>query len=76
MGLKNLCRTAAIRLSAAPHRYSRWLRTEYEFPIRVPVYLFPSKFVVAQKDSESRRRFSDPTIATSSRSSGSLQVTI
>ncbi len=26
-------------------RYARWLRANYEFPIRVPVYLLPSEFV-------------------------------
>jgi hypothetical protein len=27
-------------------RFARWLRREYEFPIRVPVYLFPSERIV------------------------------
>ena len=31
---------------AALIRFARWLRREYEFPIRVPVYLFPSEQIV------------------------------
>jgi hypothetical protein len=27
-------------------RYARWLRERYEFPIRVPVYLFPTETIV------------------------------
>ena len=27
-------------------RFARWLRTEYEFPVRVPVYLFRSDHIV------------------------------
>src|SRR5262245_53381894 len=27
-------------------RFARWLRREYEFPIRVPVYLFPSEHII------------------------------
>jgi hypothetical protein len=31
---------------AALIRFARWLRREFEFPIRVPVYLFPSEHIV------------------------------
>ncbi len=41
-------------------RYSRWLRTEYEFPIRVPVYLFPSKFIVTQEGQRVSASFFGP----------------
>jgi hypothetical protein len=27
-------------------RFARWLRTQYDFPIRVPVYLFPSEYII------------------------------
>lgn len=27
-------------------RCARWLRREYEFPIRVPVYLFPREYII------------------------------
>jgi hypothetical protein len=27
-------------------RFARWLRKEYDFPIRVPVYLFPSEQII------------------------------
>ena len=27
-------------------RYARWLRRNFEFPIRVPVYLFPSETII------------------------------
>jgi hypothetical protein len=31
---------------AALIRFARWLRKNYEFPIRVPVYLFPTEQIV------------------------------
>ena len=31
---------------AALIRFARWLRMHYEFPIRVPVYLYPSKTII------------------------------
>ncbi len=31
---------------AALVRFARWLRREYDFPIRVPVYLFPSEQII------------------------------
>jgi hypothetical protein len=33
---------------AALNRYAVWLRKSYEFPVRVPVYLFPSKTIITQ----------------------------
>lgn len=27
-------------------RFAKWLRQEYAFPIRVPVYLFPSEYII------------------------------
>jgi hypothetical protein len=30
----------------ALNQYSRWLRKSYAFPIRVPVYLFPSRTII------------------------------
>jgi hypothetical protein len=33
---------------AALIRYARWLRAGYAFPIRVPVYLFPSETIMTQ----------------------------
>jgi hypothetical protein len=35
----------------ALNRYARWLRKSYAFPIRVPVYLFPSRTIVMQDGS-------------------------
>jgi hypothetical protein len=32
----------------ALNQYARWLRKVYEFPIRVPVYLFPSRTIITQ----------------------------
>jgi hypothetical protein len=32
----------------ALNRYARWLRKSYVFPIRVPVYLFPSRTIITQ----------------------------
>jgi len=34
-----------IEVRQALIRYARWLRLNYEFPIRVPVYLSPREFV-------------------------------
>jgi hypothetical protein len=30
------------------NQYARWLRKAYAFPIRVPVYLFPSRTILTQ----------------------------
>ena len=27
-------------------RYAKWLRRRYEFPVRVPVYLFPGNYII------------------------------
>jgi hypothetical protein len=32
----------------ALNQYARWLRKSYAFPIRVPVYLFPSRTIITQ----------------------------
>jgi hypothetical protein len=32
----------------ALNQYARWLRKAYAFPIRVPVYLFPSRTIITQ----------------------------
>ncbi len=32
----------------ALNKYARWLRKYYAFPIRVPVYLFPSRTIITQ----------------------------
>ena len=37
-------------------RFSRWLRTEFEFPICVPVYLFPSDHIITKMDWKSCER--------------------
>ncbi len=29
-------------------RYAKWLRKHYEFPVRCPVYLFPSEQIITQ----------------------------
>jgi hypothetical protein len=29
-------------------RFARWLRAEYDFPIRVPVYLYPTDHIITQ----------------------------
>jgi hypothetical protein len=33
---------------AAYIRFARWLRRNHDFPIRVPVYLFPSDLIITQ----------------------------
>jgi hypothetical protein len=32
----------------ALNKYAQWLRKSYAFPIRVPVYLFPSRTIITQ----------------------------
>lgn len=27
-------------------RFAKWLRTKYEFPVRVPVYLYPYEYII------------------------------
>lgn len=27
-------------------KYAKWLRKRYEFPVRVPVYLFPGDYII------------------------------
>lgn len=41
-------------------KYARWLRSEYEFPIRVPVYLLPGKTVPAIDGKECSAGFFAP----------------
>ena len=42
--IKGACGHPEVR--AAVIRFAKWLRQEYEFPMRVPVYLFPSVKIV------------------------------
>jgi len=30
-------------------RFAKWLRQRYQFPIRMPVYLFPGEYIVTMK---------------------------
>jgi hypothetical protein len=41
-------------------RYARWLRVEYEFPIRVPVYLFPSEYIITREGQQVTASFFAP----------------
>ena len=41
-------------------RFARWLRLNYEFPIRVPVYLSPREFVVTGDGRECSACFFEP----------------
>ncbi len=41
-------------------RYARWLRKNYEFPIRVPVYLLPSKVILTSDGREVSASFFAP----------------
>jgi hypothetical protein len=38
---------------AALIRYAKWLRQNYEFPIRVPAYLLPGEFVTTMHGNRS-----------------------
>ncbi len=41
-------------------RFARWLRLNYEFPIRVPVYLSPHEFIVTGDGRECSACFFEP----------------
>jgi hypothetical protein len=41
-------------------RYARWLRADFEFPIRVPVYLYPHSFLVTGDGRECSACFFEP----------------
>jgi hypothetical protein len=41
-------------------RYARWLRANFEFPIRVPVYLYPHSFLVTGDGRECSASFFEP----------------
>ncbi len=41
-------------------RYLRWLRANFEFPIRVPVYLFPNEMITKRDGSECSASFVAP----------------
>jgi hypothetical protein len=45
---------------AALIRYAKWLRQNYEFPIRVPAYLLPSEFVTTMHSNRSSASFFAP----------------
>jgi hypothetical protein len=45
---------------AALIRFARWLRANYEFPIRVPVYLLPGEFVHTIHDEKCSASFFGP----------------
>lgn len=40
--------------------FLKWLRTQYEFPVRVPVYLFPSSYLITQDGHEVNGSFVAP----------------
>lgn len=42
-------------------RYAHWLRTKYEFPMRVPVYLLSGKGVMTSEGHLSTASFFAPT---------------
>src|ERR1700712_2742462 len=41
-------------------RFAKWLRQEYEFPIRVPVYLFPSEQIITMHGERGSASFFAP----------------
>ena len=40
--------------------FARWLRSQYEFPIRVPVYLFPSEYIITMHGDKAAASFFAP----------------
>ena len=47
-------------MRAALVRFARWLRREYAFPLRLPVYLLPGEFVVTMNGSKCSASFFAP----------------
>jgi len=45
-GLRICGARGSPEVRAAYVRFARWLRQEYDFPVRIPVYLLPSEVVV------------------------------
>ncbi len=41
-------------------RYAKWLRKNYEFPMRCPVYLFPTETIITQDGEEVSASFFAP----------------
>jgi hypothetical protein len=41
-------------------RFARWLRTQYDFPIRVPVYLFPYDHIITMHGNNASASFFAP----------------
>jgi hypothetical protein len=41
-------------------KFARWLRTEFDFPLRVPVYLFPSDYVITREGRRASASFFAP----------------
>ena len=41
-------------------RYAKWLRKNYEFPMRCPVYLFPSPTIITQDGEHASASFFGP----------------
>ena len=41
-------------------RFARWLRTQYAFPIRVPVYLYPSEMLITMHGERGSASFFAP----------------
>jgi hypothetical protein len=35
-------------------RFAKWLRKEYEFPVRLNVYIFPDRFITAKLDGDDK----------------------
>ena len=47
-GLRNHGHRGHPEVRAAMIRFARWLRANYEFPIRVPVYLSPHAYLMTR----------------------------
>ncbi len=59
-GLRIICRRGDPEVGAALVRFASWLRRNYEFPIRVPVYLSPRERVVDARGEEGAGIFFGP----------------
>lgn len=59
-GLRIIGRRGNQVVARACIRYARWLRRNYDFPIRVPVYLLPGKTVRGQDGGEFSAMFFAP----------------
>lgn len=59
-GLRIVGRNVHSEVKRACIKYAKWLRTQYVFPVRVPVYLYPKSFIKIDRGHEISATFFEP----------------